>query len=175
MKDSRVGSYGVVAMWLALSGKFVLLLNMDAALLPVVLLTGHAVSRFCSTVLLATLDYVRELAGKAKPLATELSLGEMLVALAFTLPGLAMLPLFKALSGVLLAALAGRLAGPQIQALARRLYRRLSGRHPTGQRNCLLPPASWRLCRNDPASDPSSEAAGRSRISTWSTRNSGQK
>ncbi len=107
MKDSRVGSYGVVAMWLALSGKFVLLLNMDAALLPVVLLAGHAVSRFCSTVLLATLDYVREdLLSKAKPLATKLSVGEMSVALAFTLLGLAMLPPFKALSGVLLAALA---------------------------------------------------------------------
>ena len=107
MKDSRVGSYGVVAMWLALSGKFVLLLNMDAALLPVVLLAGHAVSRFCSTVLLATLDYVREdLLSKAKPLATKLSLGEMSIALGFTLLGLAMLPPFKALSGVLLAALA---------------------------------------------------------------------
>ena len=107
MKDSRVGSYGVVAMWLALSGKFVLLLNMDVALLPVVLLAGHAVSRFCSTVLLATLDYVRDdLLAKAKPLATKLSEGEMSVALAFTLPGLVMLPPFKALSGVLLAALA---------------------------------------------------------------------
>lgn len=107
MKDSRVGSYGVVVMWLALSGKFVLLLNMDAALLPVVLLAGHAVSRFCSTVLLATLDYVRDdLLAKAKPLATKLSVGEMLVALVFTLPGLVMLPPLKALFGVLLAALA---------------------------------------------------------------------
>lgn len=107
MKDSRVGSYGVVAMWLALSGKFVLLLNMDAALLPVVLLAGHAVSRFCSTVLLATLDYVREdLLAKAKPLATKLSAGEMLVAAAFALLGLVLLPPFKAVAGVLLAALA---------------------------------------------------------------------
>lgn len=107
MKDSRVGSYGVVAMWLALSGKFVLLLNIDAALLPVVLLAGHAVSRFCSTVLLAALDYVREdLLAKAKPLATKLSAGEMLVAVAFTLPGLVLLPPLKAVAGVLLAALA---------------------------------------------------------------------
>ena len=107
MKDSRVGSYGVVAMWLALSGKFVLLLNMDAALLPVVLLAGHAVSRFCSTVLLATLDYVREdLLAKAKPLATKLSAGEMLVAAAFALLGLVLLPPLKAVAGVLLAALA---------------------------------------------------------------------
>lgn len=107
MKDSRVGSYGVVAMWLALSGKFVLLLNIDAALLPVVLLAGHAVSRFCSTALLATLDYVREdLLAKAKPLATKLSAGEMLVAAAFALPGLVLLPPLKAVAGVLLAALA---------------------------------------------------------------------
>lgn len=106
MKDSRVGSYGVVAMWLALSGKFVLLLNIDAASLPVVLLAGHAVSRFCSTVLLAALDYVREdLLAKAKPLATKLSAGEMLVAAAFTLPGLVLLPPLKAVAGVLLAAL----------------------------------------------------------------------
>ena len=60
MKDSRVGSYGVVALVLALLGKFVLLVALDATLVPFALLAGHAVSRFCSTVLLATIDYVRE-------------------------------------------------------------------------------------------------------------------
>ena len=56
------------------------------------LLAGHAVSRFCSTVLLATMDYVREdLLAKAKPLATRLSGGEMLVALLFVLVPLAFL------------------------------------------------------------------------------------
>jgi adenosylcobinamide-GDP ribazoletransferase len=107
MKDSRVGSYGVVALVLALLGKFVLLVALDATLVPFALLAGHAVSRFCSTVLLATMDYVREdLLAKAKPLATRLSGGEMLVALGFVIAVLALLPLEKAVAGCALAALA---------------------------------------------------------------------
>jgi adenosylcobinamide-GDP ribazoletransferase len=107
MKDSRVGSYGVVALVLALLGKFVLLVALDATLVPFALLAGHAVSRFCSTVLLATMDYVREdLLAKAKPLATRLSGGEMLVALGFVIAVLALLPLEKAVAGCALATLA---------------------------------------------------------------------
>ena len=107
MKDSRVGSYGVVALVLALLGKFVLLVALDATLVPFALLAGHAVSRFCSTVLLATMDYVREdLLSKAKPLATRLSGGEMLVALGFVIAVLALLPPEKTVAGCALAALA---------------------------------------------------------------------
>jgi adenosylcobinamide-GDP ribazoletransferase len=107
MKDSRVGSYGVVAMVLALLGKFTLLTALDAALVPYALLAGHALSRFCSTLLLATMDYVREdLLAKAKPLATRLTAGEMGVALAFVLAALALLPIQQALVGCALAGLA---------------------------------------------------------------------
>jgi adenosylcobinamide-GDP ribazoletransferase len=107
MKDSRVGSYGVVAMMLALLGKFTLLNSLDGALVPCALLAGHAVSRFCSTALLATMDYVREdLLAKAKPLAMRISGGEMLVALLFAGVSLAWLPTEKALAGCVLAALA---------------------------------------------------------------------
>ena len=106
MKDSRVGSYGVVALVLALLGKFVLLNSLDAALVPYALFAGHALSRFCSTILLATMTYVREdLLSKAKPLATQLSLGEMLVALSFVLVALLLLPPAKALAGCALAAI----------------------------------------------------------------------
>jgi adenosylcobinamide-GDP ribazoletransferase len=107
MKDSRVGSYGVVAMVLVLLGKFTLLNSLDGALVPYALLAGHAVSRFCSTSLLATMDYVREdLLAKAKPLATRISGGETLVALLFVVVSLAWLPTEKALAGCVLAALA---------------------------------------------------------------------
>jgi len=107
MKDSRVGSYGVVAMALAFLGKFTLLAALDGSLVPFALLAGHALSRFCATVLLATMDYVREdLQSKAKPLATRLSGGAVLVALAFAIGALAWLPLEKAVAGCLLAALA---------------------------------------------------------------------
>ena len=107
MKDSRVGSYGVIAMVLALLGKFALLSALDATLVPWALIAGHALSRFCSTVLLATMDYVREdLLAKAKPLATRLTAGEMLVALAFALLALAGVPIPKAAAGCALAILA---------------------------------------------------------------------
>jgi len=107
MKDSRVGSYGVIAMVLALLGKFALLAALDPALVPVALIAGHALSRFCSTALLATMDYVREdLLAKAKPLATRLTAGEMLVALAFGLVSLAFLPIPRLIAGVGLALLA---------------------------------------------------------------------
>ncbi len=107
MKDSRVGSYGVVAMVLALLGKFLLLAALDLRLVPFALLAGHTASRFCSTVLLATMDYVREdLLAKAKPLATRLSGREMLVAASFVLVALALLSPAQAIAGGVLAALA---------------------------------------------------------------------
>ncbi|MBS1129084.1 MAG: cobalamin-5-phosphate synthase [Proteobacteria bacterium] len=106
MKDSRVGSYGVVAMVLALLGKFVLLSSLAPALVPFALLAGHAVSRFCATVLLATMDYVRDdQLSKAKPLANRMSAGAILVALCFAVAPLVVLPWFKAAAGLVLAAL----------------------------------------------------------------------
>jgi len=106
MKDSRVGSYGVVTMVLALLGKFTVLAALSGALVPLALVAGHALSRLCATALLATMDYVREDAqSKAKPLATRLSAAALLVALGFVSAGLALLPLEKALAGCVLAAL----------------------------------------------------------------------
>ncbi len=94
-------------MVLALLGKLALLAALEGALVPWALLAGHALSRFCATLLLATMDYVREdLLSKAKPLATRLSGGEMLVALVFVVAALVFLPPEKAFAGCVLAALA---------------------------------------------------------------------
>lgn len=107
MKDSRVGSYGVVAMVLALLGKFALLSALEPRLVPLALIAGHALSRYCSTVLLATMDYVREdLLSKAKPLATKLSPGALVLATSFTIIALLALPFKPLLIGCMLAALA---------------------------------------------------------------------
>ena len=93
MKDSRVGSYGVVALVMALLGKFVLLCALPAALVPIALVAGHAVSRFAATTLLMFMDYVREdLLAKAKPLATRLGWGPFLVAGLFAALPLVLLP-----------------------------------------------------------------------------------
>lgn len=107
MKDSRVGSYGVVAMILALLGKFILLVEIDAAWLPATLIAGHAVSRFASTTLLSAMSYVREdLQSKAKPLATRLTVKEMGLAAIFALAGLSLLTPGQAAVGCALAAVA---------------------------------------------------------------------
>jgi len=107
MKDSRVGSYGVVALWLALTAKFAALYEAPAAWLPLLLLAGHAWSRLVSTALLATMDYVREdMESKSKPLATRLSAGSFAVAVVFgTLP-LFFLPLLAVAGGMLASVLA---------------------------------------------------------------------
>jgi len=107
MKDSRVGSYGVVALVLALLGKFALLSGIDAALVPAALLAGHAVSRLCATLIMATLDYARDdESSKARPATAHPSAASLLLAACFALLPLAFLPLLNALAGVVLAALA---------------------------------------------------------------------
>ena len=73
MKDSRIGSFGAIALVLMLLGKFVALIELDALLVAPALIAGHAFSRLCSTLLLHCLDYARE-EGKAKPLATRITL-----------------------------------------------------------------------------------------------------
>jgi len=107
MKDSRVGSYGVIATTLALLGKFALLSALEPALVPYALLAGHSLSRFAATLLLATMDYARDDGpSKARPLAARLSLGAVLFALLFVLAALALLPPAGAIAGCVLAALA---------------------------------------------------------------------
>lgn len=93
MKDSRVGSYGAVAIVMALLIKFQALTQLDSALVPLALLCGHALSRFAAAILIYTQTYVRE-SGKAKPLAQQITGGELLVAAMFGLLPLALLPMF---------------------------------------------------------------------------------
>ena len=79
MQDSRLGSYGAIALFLVLLGKFEALSHLPPALLPAVLVAGHALSRFAAVLVIASQDYVRT-EGKAKPLATRLTPGELLLA-----------------------------------------------------------------------------------------------
>jgi adenosylcobinamide-GDP ribazoletransferase len=101
MKDSRIGSYGAVALVMALLTKFQTLVHLSPLLIPAVLVAGHALSRFAAVLLIYTQSYVRE-TGKAKPLAQQISTGEMLLAALFGLIPLALMPssLWLALLGV---------------------------------------------------------------------------
>lgn len=84
MQDSRIGSYGAVAIILALLLKFTSLSHITPMLMPAVLLAGHSVSRLCAVLVMATQPYVKP-SGKAKPLATQLSKPSLLVAIVFGL------------------------------------------------------------------------------------------
>ena len=119
MKDSRIGSFGAIALVLMLLGKFVALIELDALLVAPALIAGHAFSRLCSTLLLHCLDYARE-EGKAKPLATRITLGELACATVFGCAALFLLPPAAMACGVALAL--GATA-----VLAAKIHKRLGG------------------------------------------------
>lgn len=74
MKDSRVGAFGAIGIFLILLVKVSLLAEFDVMSIPFIILSGHSVSRAVSVSSMVTLDYVREndADGKAKPIAKSL-------------------------------------------------------------------------------------------------------
>lgn len=116
MKDSRVGSYGVIAMVMALLSKFVLLDSFDPIWIPFLLMAAHAFSRYCAVLIMAGLSYVREdTLSKSKPLATKLARNALWVASAFGLLPLLLLPAKAALMGVAVGLLATIWLGRKVQ------------------------------------------------------------
>lgn len=79
MQDSRLGTYGAVALFLMLMAKFQTLNSLNPILIPLTLITGHALSRLWAVWLIATLSYAKP-TGKAKPLATQLSKRDLIIA-----------------------------------------------------------------------------------------------
>jgi adenosylcobinamide-GDP ribazoletransferase len=101
MKDSRVGAYGAMGVALMLGLKFLALRALPPGQFVGVVVAGHAVSRWGAVTLLATLPYVREEAdAKAKPMATELGAGPLVVATGFGVGPLLGLATWSALSGL---------------------------------------------------------------------------
>ena len=122
MQDSRIGSYGALALGMALLLKFALLSAL--AVLPAstfawILVAGHGVSRFAASALIRFLDYARE-EGKAKPLATRLGWGELAFAALCGLAPCLLLPLPQVAVALALVALVAWFA-------ARTFARRLGG------------------------------------------------
>ncbi|MCC7270497.1 MAG: adenosylcobinamide-GDP ribazoletransferase [Rhodocyclaceae bacterium] len=111
MKDSRIGSYGALAVALMLLAKFNALYELPDEWIAPALVAAHAASRFCSTALIYALGYVRDDdSSRAKPLAVRLGSGSLAVAGLFGLAPLALLPWEAALAGLALAALTTFLA-----------------------------------------------------------------
>jgi len=84
MKDSRTGIYGVIGLLSILSLKFTTLYFINPSLVPLVLIAGHALSRFASATLLYTHEYVRPDAdSKVKSAAKKMSPGSLFIAAVF--------------------------------------------------------------------------------------------
>ncbi len=90
MQDSRLGTYGALALFLMLLTKFQVLNALPAALVPCVLIAAHALSRLCAVYVMAVLPYVKS-SGKAKPLASKIVLRDAIVASIFGLSPLVLI------------------------------------------------------------------------------------
>lgn len=92
MKDSRVGTYGLVGLILLMALKFTSLDQIPVAFIIPTIISAHAVSRLISVSLIYTDEYAREdLLSKAKPLATKMTPTEFLIACVFGLAPLLLL------------------------------------------------------------------------------------
>jgi adenosylcobinamide-GDP ribazoletransferase len=100
MKDSRVGAFGAIAVVLALLAKVSLLAllgSLHGTALCVALFTGHVVSRFWPLLTIRLLPHVGDVAGsKSKPLADQISLGSLWVAVLWSFSALALVVIAQA-------------------------------------------------------------------------------
>lgn len=88
MQDSRLGTYGAVALFFALMAKFQLLTAMHTDTIMQIFICAHALSRLSAVWLMTALPYAKadsRSSGKAKPLATEISRSDFWLANLFGL------------------------------------------------------------------------------------------
>ena len=88
MKDSRLGTYGTLALIMALAIKFVALIALPSVWIVAALIVGHGLSRLSSVIVITTSRYARS-DGKAKPVAEGIALSRLLFAMGTGLIGLA--------------------------------------------------------------------------------------
>jgi adenosylcobinamide-GDP ribazoletransferase len=82
MKDSRLGTYGVIGIGIMLLLKWTALKYLPVESIIFALISGHAISRLNSVSLIYTDEYAREDGtGKSKPLSTKMSTGGFIFAL----------------------------------------------------------------------------------------------
>lgn len=90
MKDSRLGTYGAAGLGLILGIKFLALSDMPVHTIPLIIISGHSLSRFIATTLIYTHTYVRDTEdSKAKPAAKSMSFSMLVSSAIF-----GVLPLF---------------------------------------------------------------------------------
>ncbi len=81
MKDSRLGTYGVIGLISLLGMKFLALNNLPNEIIMITIISGHALSRFIATTLLYTHTYVQDIdKSKVKPSAKNMETYQLLIA-----------------------------------------------------------------------------------------------
>ncbi len=128
MKDSRIGSYGTVALLIVLLLKvalIALLAGHGEGHAALALLAAHVLSRLAPLLIMRALPYVGDADGsKSKPLADAVSRAGVWVGTLWSFPALALLWSAQAASGLIASMLAWMLA---LACMARLLRRRLQG------------------------------------------------
>lgn len=88
MKDSRLGTYGAISLWIILTLKAALLYEIalhDQVLCAGTLIAGHTLGRFSSLTLIYRYPYVRRTASKSKSVMNGVSSGRLAIAMIYTL------------------------------------------------------------------------------------------
>lgn len=112
MRDSRIGSYGALALILMFGWRAGAMLGMAPSMWPIALILAHLLGRWSTLPLLLTMPYARmEEPGKAKPLVEAVSLWHVLIGSALTLIICAALALKAGLIAALVAAIVTLLGG----------------------------------------------------------------
>ena len=105
MRDSHIGSFGMLAMTVLLLVRFLALVEVDIQFVPIALIAGHAVSRLCVLVTFSLLDYARP-EGKVQPFNKELGSNDIPIAGVIALLPVLLLGPAQFIPALILAALA---------------------------------------------------------------------
>lgn len=119
MKDSRIGTYGTIALVTMLAIKVSAMMQIGPIKMVFAFIAAHAAARLAALIAMHVMDYVgdRETA-KAKPLATAISGNELAIAVVFgVLPGLLLLDLAALTIALVVASCAAAVVARQAQKL----------------------------------------------------------
>ncbi len=93
MKDSRIGTYGTAGLIGMLGTKFLSLQSFPAAVIPMILLAGHAFSRLMPVMVIFTSYYSRDdELSKTKPIGKKGKTSDLIIAILFGLAPVMLLP-----------------------------------------------------------------------------------
>lgn len=101
MKDSRIGTYGMLALVLCLALKTAALSSLDPAKSLFILIAMHGAARAAAVIVMTALPYAGDLiSAKSKPAPVGVTVGECLLAVAFAAWPMFLLPPAQVLYGV---------------------------------------------------------------------------